>query len=81
MRDFSDNIDQANELAQRMNDHAVAEAMAKSKPEQVQNPDGSWPVTECDDCGSDIEPGRIELGKIRCITCQEALERANRWRR
>lgn len=81
MRDFSDDIDKANELAQRMNDHAVAQAMAKSKPEQVQNPDGSWPVTECDDCGIDIEPGRVALGKIRCITCQEALEKASRWQR
>lgn len=81
MRDFSDDIDNANELAQRMNDHAVAQAMANSKPEQVQNADGSWPVTECDDCGIDIEPGRVALGKVRCIACQEALEKANRWSR
>lgn len=81
MRDYSDNIDQANELAQKLNDAAVAQAIAKSRPEQVQNPDGSWPVTECDDCGIDIEPGRILLGKIRCISCQEALEKHNRGRR
>ncbi len=80
MRDFSDDIDQANELAQRMNDHAVAQARAKSKPEQVQGQDGSWPVTECDECGLDIEPGRIALGKIRCFTCQSNLEAvAKQW--
>lgn len=81
MRDFSDDIDKANELAQRMNDAAVADARVKARPEQEQNPDGSWPITECDDCGIDIEPGRILLGKIRCIACQEALEKHNRWRR
>ena len=81
MRDFSDDIDQANELAQRMNDAAVAQAMAKSLPEQIQRPDGSWPVTECDDCGIDIEPGRVALGKVRCLTCQEALEKRQRFGR
>lgn len=78
MRDYSDDIDKANELAQRMNDHSVALARAQAAPEQVQNPDGSWPVTECDECGADIELGRVRLGKIRCITCQEMLEKRRR---
>lgn len=78
MRDYSDNIDQANELAQKMNDAAVAQARARSKPEQVQNPDGSWPVTECVDCAAEIERGRVELGKTRCFTCQEVREKLDR---
>lgn len=81
MKDFSDDVDQANELAQKMNDAAVAQARAKSKPEQVQNPDGTWPVTECIDCGIDIEPGRVALGKVRCLTCQEVLEKRQRFGR
>lgn len=80
MRDFADDVDRANDYAQRMNDAAVAQAMRKAAAEQVQNPDGSWPVTECVDCGIDIEPGRIQLGKVRCLTCQEVLEKRN-WRR
>lgn len=81
MKDFSDDIDKANELAQRMNDHSVALARSKAAPEQVRSADGTWPVTECSDCGIDIEPGRIALGKVRCLTCQEVLEKRQRFGR
>ncbi len=52
---------------------------ARAAPEQVQREDDSgnkyWPITECVDCGEDIPEGRLNLGKIRCIYCQEEKER------
>jgi hypothetical protein len=74
MRDISDDVDKANELALLANEHAVYTARQRAKPEQVPNPDGSWPVTDCTDCGEVIETGRVHLGKIRCFTCQTLKE-------
>lgn len=71
----ADDLDTASELSQLMNDSAVARIQKLAKPEQVRNPDGSWPHPECDDCGGEIIEGRLMIGKIRCIACQTALER------
>lgn len=71
----ADDLDQAAELTQRMNDSAVARVQKLARPEQVRNADGTWPHPDCDDCGGEIIEGRLLMGKIRCIACQIALER------
>lgn len=71
----ADDLDQAAELTQRMNDSAVARVQKLARPEQVQRPDGTWPHPDCDDCGDPMVEGRLALGKIRCVICQSALER------
>lgn len=77
MTQEADDLDNAAVLTQQLNDAYVASVRRKAAPEQAQNLDGSWPVTECE-CGEDIPLGRIALGKIRCIDCQQALERSRR---
>lgn len=74
MTQEADDLDNAALLTQKLNDAYVAAARRAAAPEQVQNPDGSWPVTECE-CGEDIPAGRVALGKIRCICCQQDFER------
>lgn len=69
-----DILDEAGRLTQRLNEAAVEDASWKARPEQVKLPDGSWPQTECEDCGEDIEEGRLQRGYIRCISCQRVLE-------
>lgn len=69
-----DVLDRASALTERLTEAYVDSARRLARPEQVQNPDGSWPQTECEDCGADIELGRLALGKIRCRGCQEARE-------
>ena len=69
-----DVLDRASALTARLNEAYVEEARHRARPDQKQNPDGSWPQTECEDCANDIEPGRLALGKIRCLGCQEARE-------
>ena len=76
----ADNLDQAQELTALLTEAYVENARAGAKPEQVQNADGSWPVTECE-CGEPIPEARIRLGKILCISCQEDLEKARRCHR
>ena len=56
---------------QRERDAAIARAM--SRPESDPNFDGRHCVEE--DCGDAIPEGRLALGKIRCITCQQAKEK------
>lgn len=74
-----DVIDQACKVEQRIRDNDVAIARARSAPEQVQREDEKgtlyWPVTECVDCGDDIPLPRLQLARIRCVVCQEKLEK------
>ncbi len=71
-----DEIDRANDLAARYTENYIDEVRRRNKPEQVQRPDGSWPEPDCVECGDAIPTARLSLGKIRCIFCQEALERS-----
>jgi RNA polymerase-binding transcription factor DksA len=78
---WADELDRAAELQQSMNDEAVLKVQRAAAPQQRQNPDGSWPQTECADCGEDIEPARLAHGRVRCYECQSTLERAQSRRR
>jgi phage/conjugal plasmid C-4 type zinc finger TraR family protein len=73
-----DVLDRASNLTQETTDNAIAEQRRKAAPQQVQNPDGSWPVTECLDCDLAIPEGRLKMGRIRCVECQSAVERGAR---
>ena len=54
-----DVLDQAAELTRRLGDGAIQRARRGASPEQYQRPDGSWPRTDCADCGDTIEAGRL----------------------
>lgn len=76
-----DVLDRAAQLSQRLNAAYVEAAMRKAAPEQVQNADGTWPHPQCVDCDVDIPLGRLNLGRVRCVDCQEALEHTKRFHR
>lgn len=69
----ADDLDRASELQDLANQEALKQARA-SVPYQVSNLDGTWPSTECAICGEDMDEGRLNLGLVRCIICQEKLE-------
>ena len=71
----ADFIDQASEVEAATTAAALAAALLKARPEQIQNDDGSWPTLECRDCGGEIEKQRLLMGKVRCISCQTELEK------
>lgn len=73
-----DVLDAAADLTARTTDAIIEEARCRARPEQEQLPDGSWPHTSCLDCGEDIEPQRLILGRIRCFACQSARESRHR---
>lgn len=70
----ADDLDKASRLADLHNTNNVLVARMKAAPQQVQNPDGTWPVTECA-CGEEIVPQRLAHGYVRCVGCQEAKEK------
>lgn len=71
---ISDPIDQACRTEQQMTEASLRNQRAKSKPEQVQDDDGLWPVTLCVDC-EDLLGDRMHMGRIRCFSCQTDVER------
>ena len=72
----ADPLDQAGVLTQQLNDAYVASVRVRALPQQVQAADGSWPHPLCVDCDADIPPPRLALGRIRCVHCQEYVERS-----
>lgn len=72
---YADPLDRASSVSQEFLEQNLARISDRNKPEQVRLPDGTWPHPDCIDCGEEIPQGRLELGKVRCIYCQEALER------
>lgn len=75
---FTDPLDQASHLADMHNQRSLEAHRAKAAPEQVQRADGSWPFPECCDCGDEIEPERLQHGRIRCFSCQRLKENRER---
>ena len=72
---FSDEIDRANYIADLANQEAVKHYSLLAAPEQKKGPNGEWETEECVDCGEDIEPQRLTLGKVRCFSCQSIKEK------
>ena len=71
---MADIADLANDRAELILQHALARAVGKSAPESHPAFDGAG----CVDCAEAIPPARLALGKVRCVPCQELLERARR---
>lgn len=66
----ADPIDEATALAASLTEGAIAAARRATEPESHPDFDGKT----CIECGDDIPPDRLALGKIRCIRCQRDLE-------
>lgn len=68
----ADNLDQASELQDSLNNSSLAALRAKLAADAVPPPgfDGT-----CAACGEDIPKERLALGKYRCIHCQERFEK------
>jgi len=67
---MADIIDAANALAAALADDEIARIQRLSAPERHPEFDGE----SCVACGGPIHPTRLEMGKVRCVDCQHALE-------
>lgn len=74
----ADILDQASNVTLASTANQIAHLSYLAAPEQERDAEGNWQVTECLDCGEEIEEGRLNLGKVRCLRCQETLEKKRR---
>jgi RNA polymerase-binding transcription factor DksA len=70
----SDNLDIASELQDKFNQRGILESQA----EMAQQTDPDFDGVHCLDCDAGIPAGRITLGRMRCVDCQDVLERKSR---
>jgi RNA polymerase-binding transcription factor DksA len=68
---MSDPNDEASELEQAHRESAINAASMKAGRETHPDFDGE----HCVHCGDPIHPLRLEMGRVRCVYCQSALER------
>lgn len=68
--DVYDEADQASMLQIAENAQAIAKVKARLAPEKHPDFDGK----NCVVCGEKIPRIRLDMGKVRCVHCQSALE-------
>lgn len=72
---FQDVIDQGSHLAETERASLEAAQRRRAAPKQVRNADGTWPITECEECGEEIDTKRLEaVGAVTCISCASRTE-------
>lgn len=74
----SDDLDRAADLTRQLNEAYIDDVRRRCKPEQLANPDGTWPHPDCEECDEPIPPLRLAMGRIRCVHCQARRERERR---
>lgn len=72
----NDIIDQASELTDFMTEAAVKDHRSRIAPESHPRFDGVHCVEE--ECGVELPEERLSLGRIRCVDCQERVEKSHR---
>ena len=77
MERCADVLDYAALLADSQARESIQSIRRAAAPEQ-QCINGEWETEVCVDCEEPIEPGRLEMGRIRCFSCQSLLERKRR---
>lgn len=74
---FTDVSDRASDIEQRATAQAIYDARKNVRPQQSPRADGSFAVTDCDECGLEIGGARLAVAiKNRlCIHCATEMER------
>lgn len=76
---MSDLSEKALETAEQFQLDQVKERTEQARKRQCDEPRfASWNGVTCFDCGEDIPRIRINMGRVRCVHCQEIAERQGR---
>jgi len=72
-----DESDRATELEMAMTESAIAHARIKARRKQEPDANGVYAITECEECGDEIEPARLAVAAMNtwCIHCATMKER------
>lgn len=76
----TDENDRASQLEMLTTASAIHDVRQRVKRQQEVRADGTYEVTECDDCGLDIDPRRLDVAIMNrlCVYCCEAMEKRSR---
>lgn len=74
---LTDVSDRATEAEMGALEVALSEARHRARPQQAPLADGTFAVTECEDCGDDIGLERIKVAILNlcCVHCAARRER------
>jgi RNA polymerase-binding transcription factor DksA len=78
---MADENDRASLISEQSRQDALAAFSRANKPEQTPDANGVYPVLDCVGCEEPLEQHRLQLGKIRCVPCQEAKEKRGQYGR
>ena len=73
----TDNLDIASDIQEAFNQRGI-EASRKAALQQT---DENFDGKNCIECGGEIPSARLALGRIKCVSCQDALEKRSRFYR
>ena len=73
--DFSSEVYDEGDIASALEFDFIASALEKHKAKTTPEKHPDFNGKNCIDCGDEIPEERLKMGKIRCVYCQEILEK------
>lgn len=75
--------DQASEIEDDFRATAIQQIQKRNKQQQQPRSDGSFEITECEDCGDNIGLERLKVAaqNLLCVLCASTRERWKGYRR
>ena len=76
---MSDLNDKTLEMAEKLQNSLVEEKIKQASARQCDRIEfRDWDGEHCFDCGEPYHKDRVEAGRVRCVPCQEVVERRGR---
>lgn len=75
-----DDADHAQEQIEAFNEAAIARQRKLAQNEDKEARE-EWDGVHCVRCWIELPVQRADAGRIRCVTCQEIVEKERRWKR
>lgn len=74
---ITDTSDIATEIETVARDQALQEARRRAAPQQSPRADGTYAVTDCEECGNEIGEARLRVAAMNkfCVDCASAMEK------
>ncbi len=76
--DFENEVYDEADIASALEMGFIAQALEAHKAKVAKETHPDFDGESCIDCGEEIPQLRLSMGRIRCVYCQEALERKNK---
>ncbi len=76
--DFDNEVYDEVDIASALEMGFIAKALEAHKSKVAPETHPDFDGESCIDCGDEIPQLRLNMGKIRCVYCQEALEKKNK---